>query len=57
MTILRVPMSREDFQAVLEAAFNSAGGDEFVTKGLIRLALAYADSQDNEREWRAEDES
>lgn len=51
---LRVPMTAEDFGAVLEAATDE--DDAFVRNGLLRLALAWWESAKNEWAWRIEEE-
>jgi hypothetical protein len=53
---LRVPMDRDQFEAVLEAAYQSADSDAVPTKLLIGLGLSWLVSEAEGLEWTVEQE-
>jgi hypothetical protein len=52
--IYRVPMTGEQFQAVLEAARDA--DSSFVTQNLLDVALSFNNARDSGWLWRMEDE-
>ena len=55
--IYRVPVTDDQFQAIMEAMVDAIDHSSFVARELAQLALSVKHSVDNDWKWRTKDEA